>query len=67
MKKLEVPIIYKGMMNFIVEVPENISNEQAEELAKSKATQMYANGFVPDSLGNEWESFESFGEIKEVK
>lgn len=49
--KYEIPIIYRGQVNFIVEAE---SPEKALEIA----TQRFNNGDTPDVLGNEWEQIE---------
>ena len=59
MKTYEVPMIYRGLANFIVSAE---TQEEAEKIARSKFT----NGDQPDMLGNEAEEIERVGEIKEL-
>jgi hypothetical protein len=59
MAKYEVPIIYVGLSNFIVEA-------ETEEQAREKARLKFRGGEQPDVLGNEWEEIERIGEIQEV-
>jgi hypothetical protein len=49
--KFCVPIVYKGLSNYVVEAD---TAEQARELAVAQ----FNNGEVTDLLGNEWESIE---------
>ena len=58
--KYEVPIIYKGVFNFIVEA-------DSVDDAKDKAFFMFEDGRQPVELGNEWESVESIGEPEPVE
>lgn len=51
MAKYEVPIIYHGLSNFIVE-----ADGPSEAIAK--AIEMFNNGEEPAMLGNEWEIFD---------
>lgn len=48
MKKFCVPIVYKGLSNFIVE-----ANSAGE--AMEKAVEEFNNGAMPELLGNEYE------------
>jgi hypothetical protein len=57
--KYEVPIIYTGLANFIVEAD---SPEEAKEKAKLK----FNGGEPEDTLGNEWEEFDHFGNVEEM-
>lgn len=54
--KYEVPIVYRGQLNYIIEAE---SPAQAAEIARNK----FANDDKEDILGNEWESIEKIGEI----
>lgn len=54
--KWEVQILYSGMVNYVVEADD-------PEDAAARARANYRAGFTPTNLGNEWEKFESFGEI----
>jgi hypothetical protein len=56
MPRFEVPIVYKGQCNFIVEAS---SIEEAENIARK----MFNNGDRPDELGNEWEKIDRIGEV----
>lgn len=57
--KFEVPIIYRGQSNYIV----NARNKKhAEELALSK----FYDGDDGVILGNEWESVEKIGKITKI-
>jgi hypothetical protein len=56
----EVPIVYRGQSNYIVEAD---SPEEAERIAKNR----YHAADPPDELGNEWEEIERIGEVSEVK
>jgi len=59
MPKFCVPIIYRGLDNFIVEAS---NKEEAKELA----SQAFLAGERPVSCGNEWENIETFGKIEEI-
>jgi hypothetical protein len=59
MPKYEVPIVYTGQCNFIVEAS---SPDEAREIASS----MFNEGERPDILGNEWERIERIGEIEPI-
>ena len=59
MKKYCVPVIYKGMDNFIVEAG---SEEEAKELAYGA----FNDGAAPAVCGNEWEKFVDCGKPEEV-
>jgi hypothetical protein len=60
MPRFEVPIVYKGQCNFIVEAS---SIEEAENIAE----EMFNNGDRPDKLGNEWEKIDRIGEVVPVE
>lgn len=62
MKKFAVPVIYRGLSNFIVEAE---TPEKAKELARTG----FHLGTEPDILilGNEFEEIERVGEPEEVK
>lgn len=60
MPKFEVPVVYKGQCNFIVEAS---SIEEAEKIAEIK----FNNGDSPDKLGNEWEKIDRIGEVVPVE
>lgn len=60
MAKYEVPVVYKGQCNFIVEAS---SIEEAENMAR----RMFNNGDRPDELGNEWEKIDWIGEVVPVE
>lgn len=53
--KYEVPIVYRGQCNFIVDAN---STGQAQLIAEK----LFRNGHEPDALGNEWEELEQVGE-----
>lgn len=57
--RYEVPIVYRGQSNYIVEAVSKAD-------AKKKARTCFNNGHKPDELGNEWEEIERIGEITEV-
>jgi hypothetical protein len=57
MNKFEVPIVYRGQCNFIVEA-------ENAEAAKSLAESKFNNGDRPDDLGNEWEEIERIGDAE---
>jgi hypothetical protein len=59
MAKFEVPVIYKGQCNFIVEAG---SEEEATQIAR----RMFNNGDRPDELGNEWEKIDWIGDVSKV-
>lgn len=59
MPKYEVPIVYRGQSNYIVEAA-------TPEEAREKARLMFKNGEPPDELGNEWEDIDHYGEIEKV-
>jgi hypothetical protein len=52
--KYEVPIIYRGMCNFVVE-----ANRESEAIAK--AIEAFNEGIRPDLFGNKWEIFDRAG------
>jgi hypothetical protein len=54
-KTYEVPIVYRGLTNFIVEAT---SKEEAEKIARAK----FNDGAAGDDLGNEFEEIEGIGE-----
>lgn len=56
----EVPIVYKGQVNYIVEAP-------TAEAASAKAEAQFKGGDSPAPLGNEWETIDHIGEIEEIK
>lgn len=60
MKKFAVPVLYRGLSNFIVEAE---TPEKAKELARTD----FHLGTEPDILGNEFEEIERVGEPEEVK
>jgi hypothetical protein len=60
MTKYCVPIVYTGLSNFIVET-------SSEEEAIEKARQQFAEGDVPDLLGNEYEDIERVGDVEIVE
>lgn len=49
--KFAVPIVYKGLANFIVDAKD-------ENEAKVKAAQAFNNGEHAESFGNEWEKID---------
>lgn len=57
MAKFEIPIVYRGQCNYIVE-----ANTEAQ--AMTLANERFMNGDPPDELGNEWEEIERWGEIR---
>jgi len=57
--KYEVPIVYRGQCNYVVEA------DDAEQ-AEAKARLAYGNGEAATPLGNEWEEIERIGTIQEV-
>ena len=57
--KYEVPIIYRGQVNYIVEA-------NSPEDARQKADERFKKGEPANILGNEWEEVEEFGEILEL-
>lgn len=59
MKKYEVPVIYRGQINYIVKAN---SKEEAEEIARV----LYRGDTPGDTLGNEWEVIDKLGEVKEL-
>lgn len=59
MPKYEVPIVYKGQVNFIVAAD---SKEQADQIARDR----FRNNDKADTLGNEWEEIDRVGEIEEL-
>jgi hypothetical protein len=59
MCKYEVPIVYRGQCNYVIEA---VSANDAEV----KARAMFANGDAPDTLGNEWETIERVGDVQPV-
>ena len=59
-KTYEVPIVYKGKCNYIVEAS---SEQEAEEIARS----LWGNGKAPTELGNEWEEIDRIGEIVQIE
>lgn len=56
MPRYEVPIVYRGQSNYIVEAADA---QEAERIARAK----FNGGDQSDELGNEWESIERVGEI----
>jgi hypothetical protein len=56
----EVPIIYHGQCNFIVEA-------DSAEAAKKIAADRFNAGDSPTELGNEWEEIERVAEPEKVK
>jgi hypothetical protein len=60
MSKYEVPVVYRGQDNFIVEVE---NPREAEEIAIAR----FNNGDTPDILGTEWERIEYIGQIELVE
>jgi hypothetical protein len=60
MTKYEVPIVYRGQCNFIVEA-------DGPSEAISKAIEMFNAGEQPVELGNEWEIFDRAGAPLEVE
>ncbi len=52
----EVPIVYRGQCNFLIEAS---SEEEAKKIAERK----FNNGDRPDDLGNEWEKIDRMGEV----
>lgn len=59
MPKFEVPIVYRGLSNFLV-------TAETPEAARELATARFNDGDTPDLLGNEWEEIERVGEITVV-
>lgn len=57
--KYEVPIVYRGQSNFIVEAS---SAEEAERIARER----FELDAPADILGNEWEEVERVGVIKSI-
>jgi hypothetical protein len=57
--KYEVPVVYRGQCNFIVEAN---SPQEAQELAAAR----FKTGEAPAELGNEWEEVDRLGEPTEV-
>jgi hypothetical protein len=60
MTNYEVPIVYRGQSNFIVEA-------NSVEEAREKATDRFINDDTPDILGNEWEVIDRVGAITVVE
>lgn len=62
MSKYKVPIIYKGLSNFIIEAKDRIE-------AADKAMNLFKNGAPEVILGNEYEEVESvlLEAIEEIK
>lgn len=60
MKRWEVPIVYKGQINYIV------AADTAEEAADIAADKFKGNDKA-DALGNEWEEIETVGAVVEIK
>ena len=60
MPKYEVPIVYEGQCNFIVDA-------DTPEEAKQKAELKFKNGEQPDHLGNEWEVIDRIADPSIVK
>lgn len=58
-RTFEVPIIYKGLVNFVVKA-------KSVEEAKAKALEMYGNSYEPTNLGNEFEYVDSIGDTSEI-
>lgn len=59
MKTFEVPIVYRGQCNFLVQADDA---NQAQGIAEAK----WHNGEMPEDLGNEWETIERFGAVQEI-
>lgn len=59
MKKWEVPIVYRGQANYVVEAE---TAREAEKLAR----RMFEQGDKAPGLGNEWEDLDYVGDITEV-
>ena len=57
--KYEVPVLYRGQCNFIVEAD---SPTEAQEVAGAR----FKDGIAPDVLGNEWEEVDRIGEPREM-
>lgn len=55
--RYEVPIVYKGQANFVVDAE---SPEEAIEKARAK----FNAGDKEDVFGNEWESIERVGDVE---
>lgn len=60
MPNFEVPIVYRGLSNFIV-------NAETPEAARELAIARFNDGDTPELLGNEWEEIDRVGEITIVK
>ena len=60
MPSYEVPIVYKGKCNYIVEAS---SEQEAEEFARSA----WRNGEEPTELGNEWEEIDRIGVVTKIE
>jgi hypothetical protein len=58
MKEYEVPVVYRGQVNYVVKAG---SPQEAEAAARLR----YSTGDSGDVLGNEWEEIEKVGEVKE--
>lgn len=58
--KYEVPVVYRGQCNFVIEA------NSAEE-AKKMVEIQFREGLSPTELGNEWEEIERIGEIKVIE
>lgn len=56
MARYEVPVLFSGQCNFIIE-----AKTPAE--ARAKAELRFKDGDEPDELGNEWHSFDRTGEV----
>jgi len=52
----EVPVVYRGQCNFLIEAS---SEEEAKKIAERK----FKDGDEPDVLGNEWEEIDRMGEV----
>ena len=57
--KYEVPVVYRGQCNFIVEAN---SPHRGPRIGRCPLK----NGEAPDELGNEWEEVDRLGEPTEV-
>ena len=60
MKKYIVPIIYRGLNNYVVEAP---NPEEAVKLA----TIMYQDDEPPTPCSHDWEEIDHIGEVEELK
>lgn len=60
MAKYEVPIVYRGLTNYVVEAA---NESQARDVAEAK----FKSGDCVDLFGNEWEEIERFGDIQKME